>query len=271
MQGHHPGAVVAVDAVTDPVQDVVQSAFQSAGQRCSALRVLFVQSDIADRVIDMLAGAIAELHLGDPARIDTDVGPVIEEDARAMLQTHAERMEHEGRLIGRARLGTDAAHGHFFAPQAYEIDHLDQLEREVFGPILHVIRYSADGLDQVIDDINGSGYGLTLGIHSRIEETIEYIHARLKVGNTYVNRTMIGIYDRAERVAPSRLSVLVQGETAAGQIEAGMELILVERLYEKWTVERANRAMYDGASATDLIELASLPEVSRAWIKDLPG
>ncbi len=174
------------------VTDAIRSAFQSAGQRCSALRVLFVQSDIADRVIDMLAGAIDELHLDDPARIDTDIGPMIEAEAQAMLLAHAERMEREGRLIGRAKLGAGTGHGHFFAPCAYEIDRLDRLEGEVFGPILHVIRYDADELDRVMDDINTTGYGLTLAIHSRIEETIDHIHAHLRVGNTYVNRDQIG-------------------------------------------------------------------------------
>ncbi len=174
------------------VTDVIESAFRSAGQRCSALRVLFLQTDVADRIIEMLAGAMAELRVGDPARLDTDVGPVIDATAQAMLNEHATRMERECRVIARTPLGEVDEGGSFFAPRAYEIERLDQLEGEVFGPILHVIRYRADELDDVLDDINATGYGLTLGIHSRIEETIAHIHRRLRVGNTYVNRNQVG-------------------------------------------------------------------------------
>ena len=174
------------------VTDVIESAFQSAGQRCSALRVLFVQSDVADKILKMLAGAMKELRVGDPARLRHDIGPVIDEDARGLLEAHASRMEREGRVVASASLQPGSEHGTFFAPRAYELDRLDQLEREVFGPILHVIRFRANQLDQVIDNINSTGYGLTLGIHSRIEETVDYIHQRLRVGNTYVNRDQIG-------------------------------------------------------------------------------
>jgi len=174
------------------VSDIIESAFQSAGQRCSALRVLFIQADIADPILDMLAGAMAELRLGDPARIDTDLGPVIDAHALALLTDHAARMEREGRVIARVPVTDETAHGTFFAPCAVELDAMHRLEREVFGPFLHVVRYRAGELDQVIDTINATGYGLTLGIHSRIEETIEHIHARARVGNTYVNRDQIG-------------------------------------------------------------------------------
>ncbi len=174
------------------VKDAMGSAFGSAGQRCSAARVLFVQADIADKVIAMLSGAMDELRVGDPGLLSTDVGPVIDEDARAVLQAHAERMDREARLIKQAALGTDCAHGTFFAPRAYELQSLSQLTREVFGPVLHVIRWKADQLDAVIDAINATGYGLTLGIHSRIDETIERIASRVRVGNCYVNRNQIG-------------------------------------------------------------------------------
>ncbi len=174
------------------VRDVVISSFQSAGQRCSALRVLFLQQDVADKMLAMLSGAMEELVVADPAWLSTDVGPVIDSEAKAMLDRHARRMEAEGRLVRRARLGPGTGHGSFFAPAVFEIDSLSRLEREVFGPILHVVRYRADRLDQVIDAINGTGYGLTLGIHSRIDSTVDYIHRRLRVGNAYVNRNMIG-------------------------------------------------------------------------------
>ncbi len=174
------------------VKDALASAFTSAGQRCSAARVLFVQDDIADKVITMLAGAMAELVVGDPGQLATDVGPVIDEDALAMLDKHAERMAREADLIAIATLGEDAAHGTYFAPRAWELESLSQLHRENFGPALHVIRWKAHELDQVIDAINTTGYGLTLGIHSRIDETVERIAARVNVGNVYVNRNQVG-------------------------------------------------------------------------------
>ncbi|MBS0575540.1 MAG: bifunctional proline dehydrogenase/L-glutamate gamma-semialdehyde dehydrogenase PutA [Proteobacteria bacterium] len=174
------------------VKDAMTSAFGSAGQRCSAARVLFVQEDIADKVIAMLAGAMDELVVGDPALLATDIGPVIDADALKMLEAHAIRMDREARLIKKVALGDGTEHGTFFAPRAYELVSLDQLQREVFGPVLHVIRYRAAELDKVIDAINATGYGLTLGIHSRIDATIERISARVKAGNCYVNRNMIG-------------------------------------------------------------------------------
>ena len=174
------------------VKDVIASAFLSAGQRCSALRVLFLQEETADRILTMLAGAMRELVIGDPALLATDIGPVIDDEARTVLQAHADRMAQVGSEIYRCPLDPDTAKGSFFAPMAFEIDHLRLLEREVFGPILHVIRYEASELDSVIDAINGTGYGLTAGIHSRIDETIHHVCSRLRVGNTYVNRSIVG-------------------------------------------------------------------------------
>jgi RHH-type transcriptional regulator, proline utilization regulon repressor / proline dehydrogenase / delta 1-pyrroline-5-carboxylate dehydrogenase len=174
------------------VRDVLASSFQSAGQRCSALRVLFLQQEVADKILTMLKGALAELSIGDPALLSTDVGPVIDEEAKGVLLKHAERMRREAKLLFELPLPAGTEEGSFFAPRAFEIDRLSRLEREVFGPVLHVIRYRADRLDQVLDAINATGYGLTLGIHSRIDETARRIHERLKVGNAYVNRNMIG-------------------------------------------------------------------------------
>lgn len=174
------------------VKDVVTSSFLSAGQRCSALRILFLQADTADRVIEMLIGAMKELSIGDPALLSTDIGPVIDGEACAVLQAHADRMDREAKCLYRCELKDQALRGSFFAPAAYEIDSLSRLDREVFGPILHVIRYEEAKLDEVIDAINGTGYGLTAGIHSRIDETIEHVCARLRVGNTYVNRSIVG-------------------------------------------------------------------------------
>jgi RHH-type proline utilization regulon transcriptional repressor/proline dehydrogenase/delta 1-pyrroline-5-carboxylate dehydrogenase len=174
------------------VRDVLTSAFRSAGQRCSALRVLFVQDDVADRMIDMLAGAMDMLRIGDPAYLETDVGPVIDTDALAMLDAHARRMDAEATRIRSLPLPESAAHGTFFPPTAYEIDSMERLTGEVFGPVLHVVRYSSERLDSVIDAIRRTGYGLTLSIHSRIDSTVRHIHERLPVGNIYVNRDQIG-------------------------------------------------------------------------------
>jgi RHH-type proline utilization regulon transcriptional repressor/proline dehydrogenase/delta 1-pyrroline-5-carboxylate dehydrogenase len=174
------------------VADALTSAFDSAGQRCSALRVLFVQQDVAARMVHLLQGAMAEIVVGDPALLATDIGPVIDDDARAMLQRHAERMHHAGKLLYEVALPAGSEHGTYFAPRAYELQSLAPLEREVFGPILHVIPYAASKLDAIIDAINNTGYGLTLGIHSRIDETVEYIRKRVHAGNAYVNRNMIG-------------------------------------------------------------------------------
>ncbi|MEJ1097189.1 MULTISPECIES: bifunctional proline dehydrogenase/L-glutamate gamma-semialdehyde dehydrogenase PutA [unclassified Pseudoxanthomonas] len=175
------------------VKDAIGSAFTSAGQRCSAARVLFVQDDIADKVMTMLAGAMDELKVGDPGLLSTDVGPVIDADALDILEKHAARMAGEARLIKQAPVDSaSAAYGTFFAPRAWELKSLSQLDKEIFGPALHVVRWKADELDQVIDAINATGYGLTLGVHSRIDETIDRVAARVKVGNIYVNRNQIG-------------------------------------------------------------------------------
>lgn len=185
-----------VDSTALPEQvivDVVQSAFDSAGQRCSALRVLYLQDDIADNVINLLKGAMAEIKVGDPSLLATDIGPVIDQDAKTMLEKHKQYLYQHGKLIYEVPVpDVIAQQGLFFGPCAFEIASLDLLKREVFGPVLHVIRYAAKDLDKVIAAINNTGYGLTLGIHSRIHSTIEYIRARMRVGNVYVNRNMIG-------------------------------------------------------------------------------
>jgi len=187
------------------VQDVIRSAFHSAGQRCSALRVLFLQSDVADRIMALLAGAMQELVIGDPRALSTDVGPVIDGWALQELQAHAEKMEREFRLIGRAPI-RDGLSGHYMAPCAYEIDSINTLEEEVFGPILHVVRYPAKDLDRIIDEINGTGYGLTVGVHSRIDRTQRYIAKRVMAGNCYINRNMIGAVVGVQPFGGERLS-----------------------------------------------------------------
>ena len=173
------------------VQDVIRSAFHSAGQRCSALRVLFLQDDVADTIMDLLAGAMQELVVGLPWLLSTDVGPVIDENALAALTAHASRMEQEQRLIAKTPLGQGLS-GHYMAPCAFEISGIDVLEKEIFGPVLHVVRYKSSELDRVIDAINATNYGLTIGIHSRIDHTQRHIARRVRAGNCYINRNMIG-------------------------------------------------------------------------------
>lgn len=174
------------------VVDVMNSAFNSAGQRCSALRVLFIQDDIADKTLEMLKGAMSELSLGDPSQLSTDIGPVIDNDALQMLQTHFAKMQQQGKLVYQITSKKGSEHGYYFAPCVFEIKELSLLPREVFGPILHVIRYSASDLDAVLNQIIKTGYGLTLGIHSRIDATIQHIKDVMPVGNVYVNRNIIG-------------------------------------------------------------------------------
>jgi len=188
------------------IADSLVSAFDSAGQRCSALRLLYVQDDIADRLLPMLAGAMAELRIGDPALLATDVGPVIDEPAPQALERHAARMAREGRLLYQCKLPASAEHGTFFAPRAFEIDGAGRLEREVFGPILHVVRWRADRLDAVCDEIAATGYALTLGIHSRIDETVRHVLRRLPAGNSYVTRTIIGAVVGVQPFGGERLS-----------------------------------------------------------------
>lgn len=171
------------------VDDCVTSAFQSAGQRCSAMRVLFAQDDIADKLAHMLAGAMELIRLGDPMDLATDVGPVIDEEAKGLLVAHAQRMDKEARLIK----AIDApAKGSFFGPRLYEIPSLSVLTREVFGPILHIVRFKAADLDKVAAEIAATGYGLTFGVHSRLEGRAQALFRSLPVGNTYINRNMVG-------------------------------------------------------------------------------
>ncbi len=180
------------DATALPEQvadDVVASAFRSAGQRCSACRILFVQADVADTMLRMIAGAAAELRLGDPADPATDVGPVIDRAAREALEAHLEKMRREETILFAGRAPSQ---GNFVAPHIVELKSADALTREVFGPILHVVRWQAGKLDDVLDWIERTGYGLTFGIHTRVGGRAERVARALRVGNVYVNRNTIG-------------------------------------------------------------------------------
>jgi RHH-type proline utilization regulon transcriptional repressor/proline dehydrogenase/delta 1-pyrroline-5-carboxylate dehydrogenase len=187
------------------VIDIAHSAFNSAGQRCSALRVLFVQEEIAPKLLTMLKGYMAELNIGDPSLLATDIGPVIDSDAQRMLEQHFNKMQQEATLIAQVNMPPTLT-GSYFAPCAFELNNLNLLKGEVFGPILHVIRYAAADLDKVLESIIQTGYGLTLGIHSRIDATIQYIAQRMPVGNIYVNRNMIGAVVGVQPFGGERLS-----------------------------------------------------------------
>lgn len=186
---------MVVDSTSQPeqvVQDVVDSSFTSAGQRCSALRVLFLQEDIADRVLDVMKGAMDELTIGDPSSVKTDVGPVIDATAKANLDGHIDHIKQVGKLLKQVELPAGTENGHFVTPTAVEIDSIKVLDKEHFGPILHVIRYKAAELEQVINEINSTGFGLTLGIHSRNEGHALSVADKVNVGNVYINRNQIG-------------------------------------------------------------------------------
>jgi RHH-type proline utilization regulon transcriptional repressor/proline dehydrogenase/delta 1-pyrroline-5-carboxylate dehydrogenase len=172
------------------VRDILASAFQSAGQRCSALRVLYLQKDVEKPVLEMLKGAMQLLRQGDPWAWSTDVGPVIDREARDGILAHCEKMEAEGRLV--AKLTPPKGEGCFVAPAIYRLSGIHELEREIFGPILHLCTFEAEELEQVVEAVNATGYGLTFGLHTRIEERVQRVVEDLKVGNVYVNRNQIG-------------------------------------------------------------------------------
>ena len=191
--GGQNAMVVDSSALAEQVVfDVLASAFDSAGQRCSALRVLCLQEEIADRMLEMLRGALHELSVGNPDRLATDVGPVIDADAQGMIERYVQKKRGEGCRVEQMPLPGECRHGTFVAPTLIELDSIEGLEQEVFGPVLHVVRFKRNTLDALIDGINATGYGLTFGVHTRIDETIAQVTQRIHAGNLYVNRNVIG-------------------------------------------------------------------------------
>ncbi|MGL4603567.1 MAG: L-glutamate gamma-semialdehyde dehydrogenase, partial [Iodobacter sp.] len=174
------------------VGDVLLSAFDSAGQRCSALRVLCLQEEAADHILHMLKGAMQELHLGKPDSLAVDVGPVIDAEAQQNITAHIEALKGRGAAVLQLPLPAHCQHGTYIAPALIEISSLSELTQEVFGPVLHIVRYRREALDQLIDDINATGFGLTFGVHTRIDETIAHVTGKVQAGNIYVNRNVIG-------------------------------------------------------------------------------
>ncbi len=188
------------------VSDAITSAFDSAGQRCSALRILCLQEDIADRVIGMLKGAMQELCVGDSARLGTDVGPVIDAEAKALLEAHVARMRAAGADVFQLPLPAECGHGTYFPPTLIALPDIGALTSEVFGPVLHVVRYGQGRLAQLLDAINATGYGLTHGVQTRIDETVEAVCARVRAGNIYVNRNIVGAVVGVQPFGGDRLS-----------------------------------------------------------------
>ncbi|MEG2817143.1 MAG: trifunctional transcriptional regulator/proline dehydrogenase/L-glutamate gamma-semialdehyde dehydrogenase [Comamonas sp.] len=179
--------------IEQAVADILASAFDSAGQRCSALRLLCVQEDCAEKLLAMLRGAMQELNIGNPVALATDVGPVIDAEAKRMIEQHLDQLKAQGLRMHQSPMQAAlTAHGHFVPPTLIELDNLDRLQREVFGPVLHVLRYRRSGLQQLLQRINALGYGLTMGLHTRIDETVQQVVASAHVGNLYVNRNMVG-------------------------------------------------------------------------------
>jgi len=191
--GGQNAMIVDSSALPEQVtRDVVASAFQSAGQRCSALRVLYLQDDVADTMLDMIRGAFEALVIGDPEDLTIDVGPVIDAEAKAALDAHIAKMRKLGNTVWQRELPPSCAKGTFVAPTIIEIGSIRELDAEHFGPVLHVARFKGDELEAVIDAINATGYGLTLGLHSRIDATRRLVEGKARVGNFYVNRNQIG-------------------------------------------------------------------------------
>ena len=186
-----------VDSTALPEQvclDVLNSAFDSAGQRCSALRILCVQEDVADKMINIIKGAMDELVVGKPIQLTTDIGPVIDAEAQQNLLAHINKMKGVAKAYHEIKTAADVDDNNstFVRPILFELNNLNELQREVFGPVLHVVRYRASELDQLIDQINAKGYALTSGVHSRIEGTVDHIRDRIEAGNIYVNRNIVG-------------------------------------------------------------------------------
>jgi RHH-type proline utilization regulon transcriptional repressor/proline dehydrogenase/delta 1-pyrroline-5-carboxylate dehydrogenase len=205
--GGQNAMIVDSSALPEQVtRDVIFSAFQSAGQRCSALRVLFLQDDVADPMIAMIAGAMDALTVGYPAVLATDVGPVIDAAAKAALDKHIGWLDRNALKIRRLDLPKDTKSGTFVAPAFYELKSLSQLKHENFGPILHVIRFPSGGLPEVVEAINATGFGLTLGLQSRIDTVRDYVEEHARVGNFYVNRNQIGAVVESQPFGGERLS-----------------------------------------------------------------
>ena len=251
------------------VADVLASAFDSAGQRCSALRVLCLQEDVADRVLHMLEGAMRELRVGDPRRLATDVGPLIDEEARVRIEAHVQAMRARGRRVvqpAAAEVGA-AATGVFFPPTLIEIEHLAELEREVFGPVLHVLRHRRADLPEVLQQVRATGYGLTMGVHTRIDETVAQVVQASTAGNLYVNRNIVGAVVGVQPFGGEGLSGT--GPKAGGPLYLLRLLAQCPPDAAARAVESAGPAAEPGAFATPATPATSTgPQALQAWLEE---
>ncbi|MFY0691224.1 MAG: bifunctional proline dehydrogenase/L-glutamate gamma-semialdehyde dehydrogenase PutA [Paracoccaceae bacterium] len=257
-----------VDSTALPQQaiaDIVVSAFQSAGQRCSALRVLYVQDDIAEGFLDMLYGAMDELKLGDPWQISTDIGPVIDAKAKAAILRHIATARAQGRVLKALEA---PAEGHFVAPTVIEVTGIGDLEEEVFGPVLHVARFDISRLDGVVDEINAAGYGLTFGMHSRIDDRVEQVAARIRAGNLYINRNQIGAIVGSQPFGGEGLSGTGPKAGGPNYVQRFCAPAPSEPLGEEGP--SAGKAVGQEAVQRALSE-AETPAASRLGTRDLPG
>ena len=232
------------------VRDILASAFQSAGQRCSALRCLYVQKDIADTVQEMLFGAMEELALGDPWALQTDVGPVIDATAQAGIQGYIAAARAEGRVLREMKA---PAGGHFVGPTVIAVKGIAEMPREIFGPVLHVARFKAGRVAQVVDEVNAMGYGLTFGLHTRIDDRVQTVTDGIRVGNTYVNRNQIGAVVGSQPFGGEGLSGT--GPKAGGPQYLG-----------RFTVTEVALALPEGGAANEAIIADALRLVPKASV-----
>ncbi|ROS05463.1 L-proline dehydrogenase /delta-1-pyrroline-5-carboxylate dehydrogenase [Sinobacterium caligoides] len=236
------------------VDDVISSGFQSAGQRCSALRVLFVQEDIADKLSEMIVGAMKEMRIGLPTNPSTDVGPVIDHKALERLEQHAEYMQQgHGKLIYRHEVPSECDAGYYFPPSLYEIDNINALREEVFGPVVHLVRFKAGTLDRVVADINSTGFGLTMGIHSRVQRHVDQVVAASNAGNIYVNRNIIGAVVGVQPFGGCGLS-------GTGPKAGGPDYL--KRLLSYTAIEQAETTPYQSGVSADF---NTLRQRQQAW------
>ncbi len=247
------------------VRHTIESAFQSAGQRCSAMRALFLQEDIADGFLDMLFGAMDELRLGNPWEFDTDIGPVISAQAQTDIQDYIDTAKKQGRL--RKQLAAPKE-GYFVGPAVIELDDFSQLKREIFGPVLHIIRFASDDYDAVIDSVNRSGYGLTFGLHTRIDERIETIAGQLRVGNIYVNRNQIGAIVGSQPFGGEGLSGT--GPKAGGPRYV-QRFVNAQRMPSDHTPSPASYVTPDRQAIQHAIDHLPKPATHRLSSEELPG
>ena len=244
------------------VRDIVASAFQSAGQRCSALRMLYIQEDVAERVLAMLFGAMDELRIGNPWYLNTDIGPVIDVQAKKRIDAHCAQFEQAGKLL--KQLSTPVE-GLFVAPTVLRVSGIEELAEEIFGPVLHVATYHANDLDAVVDAVNAKGYGLTFGLHTRIDDRVQQVVDRVRAGNVYVNRNQIGAVVGSQPFGGERLSGT--GPKAGGphyvqrflQRASDCSDIPAGPVISQTTIQDAIHALRDCVSATSGIESQDLP------------